>query len=276
MTTPSNSNDRARHAGADANAANTAQNTQEFDTVRRTTTRTAPAVGYSHDVVTTESDDTTGQEAWIGTDSTEVSNGNVSWGAIFAGVVTFLGIMILLGVAAAAMGLQGASGVATGIFAIVSLAIAFAAAGYVAGALGVRAGLFHGFATWATSLIASLILAGWLGASVIGGLGSILDSVAQSAGNATTVTSQDAQAAGNNVTQQDVNNAQQEASQMANEAADQVRDTYNEIAPQAAEGSWWTLLGLIVGAVISALAGAAGARSVLNRDEQQVVRRVRR
>ncbi len=220
-----------------------------------------------------------GQEAWIGTDSTEVSNGNVSWGAIFAGVVTFLAIMILLGVGAAAMGLQGSGGLATGIFALISLAIAFAAAGYVSGALGVRAGLFHGLGTWATSLIASLILAGWLGSSIIGGLGSVLGDVtgtlAETAGNAANVTREDAQDASNtvqdNVTQDDLNNAENQARDAANDAANQARDAYNEYSDDAAEGTWWTFAGLLLGAVISALAGTAGARSVLNRDEKQVV-----
>ncbi|SDL95583.1 hypothetical protein SAMN04488535_1371 [Corynebacterium mycetoides] len=251
--------------------------------VRQTTTRraagNAPAgsESYAYETDATVADgDHTGQEAWIGTDSTDVSNGNVSWGAIFAGVVTFLGIMILLGVGAAAMGLQGLSATATGIFALISLALAFAAAGYVSGALGVRAGLFHGFATWATSLIAALVLTGWLGASIIGGLGSALGTVAQSAGNAVNVTSQDAQAAQNNVDQQDAQNAQQQAGQTADQVAQQAQETYNEVAPQAAEGTWWTFAGLIIGALISALAGAAGARSVLNREEQQVVRRARR
>lgn len=220
-----------------------------------------------------------GQEAWIGTDSTEVSNGNVSWGAIFAGVVTFLAIMILLGVGAAAMGLQGSGGLATGIFALISLAIAFAAAGYVSGALGVRAGLFHGLGTWATSLIASLILAGWLGSSIIGGLGSVLGDVtgtlAETAGNAANVTREDAQDASNtvqdNVTQDDLNNAENQARDAANDAANQARDAYNEYSDDAAEGTWWTFAGLLLGAVISAFAGTAGARSVLNRDEKQVV-----
>ena len=220
-----------------------------------------------------------GQEAWIGTDSTEVSTGNVSWGAIFAGVVTFLAIMILLGVGAAAMGLQGSGGLATGIFALVSLAVAFAAAGYVSGALGVRAGLFHGLGTWATSLIASLILAGWLGSSIIGGLGSVLGNVsgtvAETVGNATNVTREDAQDASNaaqdNVSQEDINSAEDRARDAANDAADQARDTYNEYSDDAAEGTWWTFAGLLIGAVISAFAGAAGARSVLNRDETQVL-----
>lgn len=259
--------------------------------VRQTTTRRAaqqaPAGSESHayetDTVAADND-TTGQEAWIGTHSTDVSNGNVSWGAIFAGVVTFLGISILLGVGAAAMGLQGSSGVATGIFALITLVIAFAAAGYVAGALGVRAGLFHGFAAWATSLIAALLLSGWLGASVIGGLGGALggtlDTIAQSAGNAANVTSEDAQAAQDRVNQEvsseDVQNAQDQARDAANQAANQARQTAREVAPEAAAGTWWTFGGLIVGALISSFAGAAGARSVLNREESPVVRRVER
>lgn len=253
--------------------------------VQKTTTerRAAPAVSESH-AYTTETksadNDSTNQEAWIGTGSAKVSDGNVSWGAIFAGVVTFLGIAILLGVGAAAMGLQGSSGVATGIFALITLVIAFAAAGYVAGALGVRAGIFHGFAAWATSLIAALVLSGWLGASVIGGLGGALDSVAQAAGNAANVTSEDAQAAQNSIDQrvneQDVRDAQQQTRETADRAAQQARQTAQEVAPQAAAGSWWTFGGLIVGALISSFAGAAGARSVLNRDEEEVVRPVRR
>ncbi|WP_165165030.1 hypothetical protein [Corynebacterium qintianiae] len=265
MTTPQNPGDTGRVARV-----------RQTTTRRATPQATAGSESYAYETDTTvANNDHTGQEAWIGTDSTEVSNGNVSWGAIFAGVVTFLGIMILLGVGAAAMGLQGTSAAATGIFTLISLAIAFAAAGYVAGALGVRAGLFHGFAAWATSLISALVLAGWLGASVIGGLGSALGTVAQSAGNAVNVTSQDAQAAQNNVEQQDAQNAQQQAQQTADQAAQQAQETYNEVAPEAAEGSWWTFGGLILGALISSLAGAAGARSVLNRDEQQVVRRAR-
>lgn len=249
--------------------------------VERTTRRTAPASASTAVRAETvaDGDQHLGQEAWIGTDSTEVSNGNVSWGAIIAGVVTFLAIMILLGVGAAAMGLQGSGGLATGIFALISLAVAFAAAGYVSGALGVRAGLFHGLGTWATSLIASLILAGWLGSSVVGGLGAVLGdvtgTVAETAGNAANVTRQDAEDASTSVqdsiSQEDINNAENQARDAANNAADQARETYNEYSDDAAAGTWWTFAGLLIGAVISGFAGAAGARSVLNRDEKQVV-----
>lgn len=254
---------------------NSPQNRRRAQGARRPVTSSTAV----HAETVADEDQHIGQEAWIGTDSTEVSTGNVSWGAIFAGVVTFLAIMILLGVGAAAMGLQGSGGLATGIFTLISLAVAFAAAGYVSGALGVRAGLFHGLGTWATSLIASLILAGWLGSSIIGGLGSVLGNVsgtvAETVGNATNVTREDAQDASNaaqdNVSQEDINNAEDRARDAANDAADQARDTYNEYSDDAAEGTWWTFAGLLIGAVISAFAGAAGARSVLNRDETQVL-----
>lgn len=250
------------------------------------TGRVAPA-SQSHavDVETRPAaDGHSAQESMIGTSSTNVAQGNVSWGAIFAGVVTFLGVSILLAIGAAAMGLQGSSGTATGIFSVIGLIIAFLAAGYVAGALGVRAGLFHGFATWATSLIAALVLAGWVGASALGGIfgtfGNVADSVAQTAGQAANVTSDDARDASNaaqdaadNVSQQDIDEAEAQARDAANQAADQARETYNEVAPQAAEGGWWTFAGLLLGAVLASLAGAAGARSVINRDETAVVTR---
>ena len=252
--------------------------TQTADTQYVTRTSQAPATSTAYEVETQQADnDHTGQEAWIGTDNENISQGNISWGAIFAGVVTFLSIMTVFGLVAAAMGLQGSTGIATGITTIIGLVIAFAAAGYVAGALGVRAGLFHGFATWATSLLSALILAGWLGASIIGGLGSIagntLDTVAQTAGNAAEVTSTDVyngtDALQDGITQSDIDDAQRQAQ----DAATQVQDTYNEYSDDAAEGTWWTILGLVLGAVISSLAGAAGARSVLNKKTEKVLAR---
>src|SRR5690606_11820790 len=97
----------------------------------------------------------------------------VSWGAIFAGVVTFLAVTVLLSLVTAGIGLTG-EGMAAGIWSIIALAIALAAAGYVAGALAVRGGLLHGFLTWATSLVAAVVLAVWLSASALGAVGSVV------------------------------------------------------------------------------------------------------
>lgn len=221
----------------------------------------------------TAHDDHSMQEALIGTDR-RGTRSNTAWGAILAGVVTFLALTILLSIATAAMGLQGASGTAAGIWSVVALAIALAAAGYVAGALAVRAGLLHGFLTWATSMLAVLVLAGWLGTSLLGAVGNVAGTVAQTVAQSTSVTGQDAQDAADavqdNVSEQDVDQAQDQAEQAAQDAKQAVSESKDEVA----EGAWWAFAGALVGAVIAALAGAAGARSVINRKEEAVVEHV--
>lgn len=213
----------------------------------------------------TAPDDHPQQEAWLGTDSPRRRGGNTAWGAIIAGVITFLALLLLLGMGAAALGLQDGSATAVGIWTLIGLVISFIVGGYVAGALAVRGGLLHGFLTWATSLIAVLILAGWLGTSVLGAFGSVAGTVAESAGQAVNVTSEDAQGAGEAVDEQEAEQTAQQAQDQASEAADQAQQTAEEVAPEAGEGTWWVFGGLLVGAVLSSLAGVAGSRSVINK-----------
>src|SRR5690606_25255759 len=120
-------------------------------------------------VHTTTDDGDATKEALVGTDRAGRAS-NVSWGAIFAGVVTFLAVMVLLSLVTAGIGLTG-SGVGAGIWSVIAIALALGAGGYVAGALAVRSGLLHGFLTWATSLVAALVLTIWLSASVLGAVG---------------------------------------------------------------------------------------------------------
>lgn len=246
-------------------------NDRRVSDTTRTTSRNrdhTPAAGSASNAVHTETapEDHSAQEALIGTDNPTVSRGNISWGAIFAGVVTFIALMMLFGIGAAALGLQNSSAAVVGIWTLVGLAIAFAAAGYLSGALGVRSGLFHGFVTWATSVLAVVLLTGWLGASVLGTLGNITGTAAQTASSAVNVTQEDAQSAAENTDPAQADQAQEEAGQLANEAG----QTAEQAAPAVAAGSWWTLGGLVVGAVLASLTGAAGARSVVNKREQYV------
>ena len=80
---------------------------------------------------------------------------NVSWGAIFAGVVTFLAVVFLFSLLTAAFGLDG-SGTGAAVVSIIGVLLAFFAGGGVAGAMAVRGGLVHGFLTWATSILATV------------------------------------------------------------------------------------------------------------------------
>ena len=95
---------------------------------------------------------------------------NVSWGAIFAGVVTFLAIVVLFSLLTTAFGLGG-SGAGAAVMGVISLLLGFAGGGFVAGAMGVRAGLLHGFLTWATSVLAIIVLVIMLTVSAAGAIG---------------------------------------------------------------------------------------------------------
>lgn len=208
---------------------------------------------------------------------------NVSWGAIIAGTVTFLALTILLSLITAALGLGMADltsgnpgegvGVATGISSVVTLVLALAAGGYVAGALAGRAGLIHGFLTWATSLLTAVVLAGLLVGNILGAAGNVLGSTAQTIG----------QAAGQNPEQVQQNApdvSAEEAQDQASQAAEDAEQSAQEAAPEAeqaadtaAAGSLWTFAGLLIGAIVAAIAGLLGSRSVSrDRTEGRVTR----
>ena len=200
------------------------------------------------------------KEALIGTDR-RGRLANTSWGAILAGVVTFLAVAVLLSLVTAAIGLGGASGTTTGIWSAVSTALALAAAGYVTGALAVRSGLLHGFLTWATSVVAAVVLVAWLGSSLLGVLGGVLGQVADTAtevvaGEDLGQIAEEAEVA---VDQEDVDQSEAQAQQ----ALDDVQQAAEEATDGASIGAWWAFAGLLVGAIIATGMGAVGAKSVV-------------
>ncbi|MCD9124928.1 YrzE family protein [Luteimonas fraxinea] len=124
-----------------------------------------------------------------------------SWGSIIGGVVTVLAVSILLSLLTTALGFGVADpmssdpldgvGAAFGIGSAITLLIALAAGGFVAGRLAGRSGMAHGFLVWATSLIFAAVLASMaiggtarLAGSAIGGVFSAAGSVASAAGSA--------------------------------------------------------------------------------------------
>lgn len=180
---------------------------------------------------------------------------NVSWGAVIAGVVTFLAVTVVLSLVTVGLGLGGA-GIAAGIWGILALGIALAAGGFVAGALSVRSGLLHGFLTWATSLVVALALTVLLGAGVLGAVGGALSSASQAL-------------SGTDVTQvvEDVQGSvdEEQVQEQADETVEDAQQAADAAAATAQAGAWWGFGGLLLGAAIAAGAGIFGVRTVLRR-----------
>ncbi|MDO5755329.1 MAG: hypothetical protein Q4P28_03765 [Tissierellia bacterium] len=117
---------------------------------------------------------------------------NISWSAIFAGVVTFLAIFMTFSLIGSAIGLGIASpteanpmdGVGTGvtIWTVITFILSFICAGFVAGITAQRVGLVHGFLTWATTSIAMVLILALTATSLLSGAASILGSIASVTG----------------------------------------------------------------------------------------------
>ncbi len=186
---------------------------------------------------------------------------NVSWGAIFAGVVTFLAIVLLFSLLTAAVGLDD-SGTGAAVVTVIGLLLGFLGGGGVAGAMAVRGGLIHGFLTWASSLLAIVVLVVALtltAASAVGGvLGSILGSFGSAAGPALSqVEPSDVPTPG---AQQ-----QRQLEQKAQQTAQQAQQAAQQAADATRTGATWGFVGLLLGAVIASLGGLLGSRSVMNK-----------
>lgn len=129
---------------------------------------------------------------------------NLSWASVIAGVVTFFSVLLLLSFIGTSLGFgllsptsnDPLAGVGTGliVWALVSLLLSFAAAGFVSGLASRKAGLLHGFLTWAlsmvlffallTSTVSSVMgLAGRFVSSALGTATQAVSSVAQGAGD---------------------------------------------------------------------------------------------
>lgn len=126
-------------------------------------------------------------------DRREEAGYNISWGAIFAGVVTFLAVLATLGTITTAVGLGAVdftaadpfSGVVGGVsvVSVIAFILAFFAGGFVAGVASRRLGMLHGAVTWATSILAGILLLSYLASSLAGLAGKAVSTTAEVAGN---------------------------------------------------------------------------------------------
>ncbi|QKS73146.1 hypothetical protein FLK61_24400 [Paenalkalicoccus suaedae] len=118
---------------------------------------------------------------------------NISWGAIIAGIVTFFAMLITFSLIGSAIGLgvtdvtsnDPFDGVGVGliIWAILSLLISLFLAGFVAGVSASRAGLIHGFLTWATGIVLLFALLTFTTINTFQAVGSVVGTVGGAAGS---------------------------------------------------------------------------------------------
>lgn len=119
---------------------------------------------------------------------------NVSWGAIFAGAVTFVSVFFLLSLIGAAIGFgtlnfQSStpfSGVfeSLGIWTIVQILLSFFAGGFVSGLASRRVGFLHGFLTWSLSTALIVFTVFSLVTGLVNTTARVAGSAAQTAGKA--------------------------------------------------------------------------------------------
>lgn len=212
-------------------------------------------VGVDH---TTDNDDSLSwKETLFGSDRSEDVR-NVSWGSVFAGVVTFLAIVLLFALATASFGLDGSSTGAT-IMTLLGLVLGLFVGGAISGALAVRAGFIHGFLTWAGSVVAAVVLATLIALGAAGAVGGVLGTVTNGLGQAVQVQP------GDNVptpTQEQLDEAGQTLEEYQDKAADVADDAADAAQKGATTGFW----GLLLGSLVAALGGLVGSRSVANTD----------
>ncbi|MGJ7440528.1 TIGR04086 family membrane protein [Aquipuribacter sp. MA13-6] len=201
---------------------------------------------------------------------------NISWGAVIAGVVTFLALTLMLSLITAALGLGMADldsadpgegvGLATGLWSLVTLVLALAAGGYVAGVLSGQAGLIHGFLTWATALLAAVVLASLLVGNILGAAGNVLGSATSTVTDAAAQNPEQAADAAPDVDPDAAAQAAEDAQEQAGDAVQDAAPEAERAADAGSSGALWGFAGLLIGAIIASVTGLFGARSVNRAD----------
>lgn len=118
---------------------------------------------------------------------------NLSWGSIFAGVVTFIALFMTFSLIGSAIGFgmveptsnNPLDGVGTGlmIWTVVTLILSLFGAGFVSGVAARRVGLVHGFLTWATSMIVTIVMLSYVTIGAFSVVCSLLGNIASAVGS---------------------------------------------------------------------------------------------
>lgn len=117
----------------------------------------------------------------------------VSWGSIFAGVVTVLAISVLISMLVTSIGLfqfdplsddpTAGIGATVGIGTVISMIVSFIIGGFVAGKLAGADGVIHGLVVWAVTSIVAVLMALFLAVGAVKVTANVLGSVSSVAGS---------------------------------------------------------------------------------------------
>lgn len=120
---------------------------------------------------------------------------NLSWGAVIAGVVTFLAVFLVFSLITSAIGFGMLSptsrnpfeGVGTGVavWTVITFIISLFCGGFVAGLAARKTGMLHGFLTWALSLLLVFIFLTSTAMSAVKVTGQAVGAVGSAVGSAT-------------------------------------------------------------------------------------------
>lgn len=117
----------------------------------------------------------------------------VSWGSIFAGVVTVIAVSILISILVTSIGLfqfdplsqdpTSGVGATVGIGTAISMIISFLIGGFVAGKLAGTDGVLHGLVVWATTSILTMLMVMFVAVGAVKMTANVLGSVSSVAGS---------------------------------------------------------------------------------------------
>jgi hypothetical protein len=204
----------------------------------------------------------------------------VSWSAIFAGAVTVFSLQLvfqLLGVGIGASAVDPLTernplsglGVGAGIWFFAWGLVALFAGGYLSARLaGVPRNLestLHGFLTWATSALLSVVVAATIMGGVVGGVAEAVGGGLSAAGEAAGGVAQNERLAGEARERIEGAGLADQARQMVQDARnvtpreeEQMRQGAQQAAQGAAAGGFGASIALLIGAVVASLGGRAG------------------
>lgn len=109
---------------------------------------------------------------------------SLAWGAIFAGVVTFIALFFTLSLIGSAIGFgmfeptssKPLNGMGTGllIWTLISLVLSYLGAGFVSGVAASSVGVLHGFLTWCSTLLVMIFILSYMTIGTFSAVGSLI------------------------------------------------------------------------------------------------------